>query len=384
MMSVSGLRSLLIIGLAVLTSLAGFAAPLEGAPGNPTTFQFVSKHIAAEVSLRQPAFRALSVDSIGLGEFAVSSLRMPEEIGTEYSVRRNGNRVEYREANAAETSPACWIFKFRDREIRLVSRWSKDGHPNPLTFETDPDICHVTLLGMLNEDGSVRLPALMHFPGQGTLRVTSPGVGGVALGYYSRRSPDGQVKISFPAATQQQPTLEYRLETTAVYPQVKGGETDARFNGYRRSWLNILQLNPRLGCLANHAGSDACAFTLYEYSEIALRTPPLAENLTALDLLRQTLDRYADGMLAYGMVGYVAFDIPHSPPLGPHDFLDTYPSLLISAWNYVRGSNDREWLSRDYDTLSLWTAKMLAGDRDGNGLVEYPISGNSGTWPERV
>ncbi len=41
----------------------------------------------------------------------------------------------------------------------------------------------------------------------------------------------------------------------------------------------MIRLNPRLGCLANHAGSDACAFTLYEYSEIALRTPPLADNL---------------------------------------------------------------------------------------------------------
>ncbi len=302
-MSMSGLRSLLLIGLVALTSRAGFAAPPDGGAGNRMTFQFVSEYITAEVSLRQPAFRALSVDGLGLGEFAVSSLRMPPKTDTEYSVRRDGNRVEYRKANAAEASPACWTFGFSDREIQLVSRWSRDGHPEPLTFAIDPDTCYATLLGMLNEDGSVRLPALIHFPGQGTLRVTSPGVDGVSLGYYSRRRPNGQVKISFPAANERQPTLEYRLEATAIYPPVKGETTDARFNGYRRSWLNILQLNPRLGCLANHAGSDACAFTLYEYSEIALRTPRLADNLTALDLLRQTLDRYAGGMLAYGMVG---------------------------------------------------------------------------------
>jgi len=383
-MSVSGFRPLLLIGFVAWTSCTGFAATAEEVRGDSATFQFVSKYVAAEVSLRQPAFRTLSVDSLGLGEFAASSLRLPAETETEYSVQRDGNTVEYRAVKAAETSPACWTLEFLDREIRLLSRWSMDGQPDPLTFEIDPDICHVTLLGMLNEDGSVCLPALIHFPGQGTLRVTSPGVKGSSLGYYSRRYPDGQVRIGFPAATEQQPTLEYRLETTAVYPPVKGGETDARFNGHRRSWLNILQLNPRLRCLANHAGSDACAFTLYEYSEIALRTPPLAENLTALDLLRQTLDRYAEGMLAYGMVGYVAFDIPHSPPLGPHDFLDTYPSLLISSWNYVRGSDDRDWLNRNYGTLSAWTAKMLAGDHDGNGLVEYPLSGNSGSWPERV
>ena len=81
-MSVSGLRSLLLIGLAILTSRAGFAAPPDCGAGNPTTFQFVSQYIAAEVSLRQPAFRALSVDGLGLGEFAASSLRMPPKTDT--------------------------------------------------------------------------------------------------------------------------------------------------------------------------------------------------------------------------------------------------------------------------------------------------------------
>lgn len=180
-MNVRGLRSLLFIGVAVLTGRAVIAAPLEGAPGNPTTFPFASKHIAAEVSLRQPAFRALSVDSLGLGEFAASSLRIPTETETEYSVRRDGNTVEYHKSKAAKTCPACWTFELRDREIRLVSRWLKEERPVPLTSEIDPDICHVTLLGILNEDGSVCLPALVHFPGQGTLRVTAPRIEEVSL-----------------------------------------------------------------------------------------------------------------------------------------------------------------------------------------------------------
>ena len=29
---------------------------------------------------------------------------------------------------------------------------------------------------------------------------------------------------------------------------------------------------------------------------------------------------------------------------------------------------------------SRWADKLLAMDRDGNGLFEYPISGNSGSW----
>ena len=43
--------------------------------------------------------------------------------------------------------------------------------------------------------------------------------------------------------------------------------------------------------LANHSASDTCALCHYEYADIARHTPPLAEGLGALDLVRQCLDR---------------------------------------------------------------------------------------------
>ena len=43
--------------------------------------------------------------------------------------------------------------------------------------------------------------------------------------------------------------------------------------------------------LSNNAASDTCGFCYYEYADIALHTPPLAENLTALDVMRQTLEQ---------------------------------------------------------------------------------------------
>ena len=89
----------------------------------------------------------------------------------------------------------------------------------------------------------------------------------------------------------------------AIYPGPPALAGDPRFDGFRRNWLNIFQLNPRLRVLANHAASDPCAFTLYEYSSVAARTPPLAPGVTALDLIRQSLDRYLGGMKAYGMAG---------------------------------------------------------------------------------
>ena len=96
----------------------------------------------------------------------------------------------------------------------------------------------------------------------------------------------------------------------AIYPGPARLARDPRFNGYRRNFLNLFQMNPRLRVPANNAASDAAAMTVYEYSEMALHTPPLAPGLTVLDLVRQAPDRYLGGMKDYGMTGYWAGTYP--------------------------------------------------------------------------
>jgi hypothetical protein len=127
--------------------------------------------------------------------------------------------------------------------------------------------------------------------------------------------------------------------------------------------------------LANHAASDTCAFCYYEYADIAERSPALAKRLTALDPVRQTLDRIMGGANAYGMPGHGAF---------PEFSADTLPSLLIAAEDYVVGSKDQRWLATNYGRLTAWADTMLATDHEGNGLVEYALSGNSGSWPAQL
>ena len=115
------------------------------------------------------------------------------------------------------------------------------------------------------------------------------------------------VKITFPGATRDTPVVRYRWEVVALHPKVAAIGADARFDAFRRNWLNILQLSPHWRMLANHAASDTCAFCYYEYADIAARTPALAKGVTALDLIRQTLDRIMGGANAYGMPGHGAF-----------------------------------------------------------------------------
>jgi Bacterial alpha-L-rhamnosidase 6 hairpin glycosidase domain len=210
----------------------------------------------------------------------------------------------------------------------------------------------------------------MHLPGQGSLRITAAGAKDAALGYTSIRR--GDITVVFPAATAAAPRIEYRLAVTAIYPKLPGIAGDHRFDSFRRNWLDVLQLNPELRQLANNSGSTSCAFCYYEYGDIAAKTPPLADGLTALDVVRQTLDSILGGATAYGL--------PH-PGNFPAESSDTLPSLLIAADDCVRGGNSDRWLAANYVGIKGWADKMLATDTNGNGLVKYVLSGNSGTWP---
>jgi hypothetical protein len=53
---------------------------------------------------------------------------------------------------------------------------------------------------------------------------------------------------------------------------------------------------------------------------------------------------------------------------------------LIAADDYVEGSEDNQWLAANYGQLKSWTGRMLATDHEGNGLIEYSLSGNSYSW----
>ena len=183
------------------------------------------------------------------------------------------------------------------------------------------------------------------------------------------------VTMTFAGATRENPAVTYRWEVVAIHPLVAGVGSDSRFDGFRRNWLNILQLSPHWRMLANHAASDTCAFCYYEYADIAEQTPLLASGLNARDLVRETLDRIIGGANAYGMPGHGAF---------PQFSADTLPSLLIAAEDYLGGSKDKRWLAANYPHLRAWADKMLATDHDGNGLMEYTLSGNSGSWPAQL
>jgi len=63
---------------------------------------------------------------------------------------------------------------------------------------------------------------------------------------------------------------------------------------------------------------------------------------------------------------------------------DTLPSFIIAGSYVILGRTDPSWSEKRFPLLVTRAWEMLAQDHDGNGLIEYRLSGNSGTWDGKI
>jgi hypothetical protein len=370
----------LMAGAAALPGLPRLAAETGQAgseeTGSATDLEFHSAMFRVQMAADQPGFIALAVDSLGKNKVDGNVMLPLATSPVVYKVARENHIVHYSLAEADEVP--VWDFEFAERSFTIRSTYSPKLPAQPLVLGFTID-SHATLLGLLTDYGTMRLPALLHFPHQGTLRITTT-TDRVSLGYDASRSGDKFIKVSFPPANGGQKQIEYRFEVADIYPDPGKAsiENDPRYDGYRRDFLTILQINPRRRVLANNSASDPCAFTVFLYSMMAVHLPTLAEGLSANDILRQSLDRYVGEMKGYGMIEY------DGQPSLKYAFLDTYPSLVMATSDYVQACGNTAWLKRNYSVIKSWADKMIEFDSDHDGLMEYPVSGNSGSWSEKL
>jgi hypothetical protein len=339
-------------------------------------FRWNSEHIEAELSRTAPELLSLNIDGLGKALRGANILNADRNVGGYQVVSTTSGatsgetlRAEYRTAAAAKDTPAGWTFEFSGNKMVLTTEWSAEFAPPCMVLHFNLNQVHSTALGLFAHDGLLAMPALLHFPGQGSMRLTSS-VSEIGLTYTSDR-PRQSAMLSLPGADFVHKRIVYTFEVMAVHPDVPGIAGDPRFDAFRRNWLNALQLNPELQALANNTASDSCAFCYYEFADIAALTPALAPGLEALDIVRQTLDRMLAGGFAYGMPV-----VPDHPTISS----DTYPSMIIAAANCVRAGHSNEWLTKNYMGIRGWAESMLATDSSGDGLVKYTVSGNSGIW----
>ncbi len=355
-------------------------------PQQSPGFAFTSRYYRLALSPTAPKITCLGFDSLGKGKLAVNSiLYQPTNEKTTWYARRSGDSSSYHAEQQGHVTRAGWTFQCHAKSF-VIRCTADNGVPlEPLTITFNQLTNHATLLGRMEKcRRAMQIPCVLHLPDLGSA-VINCSVPGVTLGYDALRfAKTPFVAVTFPPATAVNPIIEYTFEITAIYPQLLGIDSDPRYDGFRRNFLNIFQINPRLRVLANNSSSDICAFTVYQYAMVAAQCPPLAEGLSALDIVRDTLDRYCDGMLAYGLVGYTGnYEGANTSTWKsdtPYDALDSMPSLLIAACTYIQASGDWQWAKDKFAVLTVWGRKMLQTDHNRNGLIEYPMSGNHGCY----
>ena len=332
-----------------------------------------------------PGFAALALDALGRG--ALNDHSVIEETDPPAAALRWRAIAPDTFVYEFENGAPAWRMECDPAGFTLRSEFTPGAVVPPLTLHFRQKTCYATLLGRMAEDGrrAIRLPAVLHLPNRGSLRIEGDPVGR-DMDYDARRKvPEPFVRIAFPGADAARPRVGYRFTVTAIHPALPAGADDPIYDGFRLNYLNMFQVNPRLRVLANNSSSDACAFTLYEYADMARPLPPLAVGLSMMDLLRDTLDRYLAGQTGYGQLGYPnAQDYRDGEPHGwqaPANSLDSMPSLVISAVVYADATGDDAWARARYDGIAAWAREMAAGDRDGNGLIEYAAPGLFGDRP---
>jgi hypothetical protein len=311
----------------------------------------------------------LSWDLHGGGREATNLLRACEAV-----------RVDSSETTVPLVSPAKpggWTVTKDGESLRLEIHTAA---PAQLTFPFSARVTPTTLIASgMGADDSLQLPGIISAPDFGCMVIRADKPLTATL-EGNRDTGRVDLKIAVPAG-------DHRIELSPLDLPAPGGigTDDAIWRLARRSWLNVIQPtahwgNPAgrfgapAGVLGNNVVSDPVSFALWTYADAAFLLPEPAPGIKLMPHVRDTLDWWLDAKTsATGeCIGY--WDHYH--------FLDSNPSLLISAWDYVETTSDTAWLQRRLPILEKLSAFLESRDVDHDGFVEATQSGNRGTLHE--
>jgi hypothetical protein len=369
---------------------------------------FRSRWLRVVLSKAEPRINALCWDSLGEGKVNENFLKtsadggvrlvqktlFPEhcekagarksEVSVQSQAIREGNVVRYSQILPSGVA-ALWEIRVEATKIAMsVTMESKEARavrePVELRFAFDPSKTPVAPLANPQPGVSAQLPCLLHAADYGTLLVRSLSVGGACLNaeravraliqwnasfqpQFAARASDG---LFVQAAGTNQFALEFSVEAATPLPALVAEEP--RLRALSRTWLNPFQYRADIGILANNILSDNAPLCLFTFTDPAVFTPILPGKVEAIQLARESLDRYLAGATGYG--------------IGREEIqADVFPSLLISAWDVIRVTGDVDRLRRWLPALEKIAARIEAQDRNCNGLPESTRSGVAGVLP---
>lgn len=239
------------------------------------------------------------------------------------------------------------------------------------------------------ETGGVALPAILHLPRFGSLRINGdPAVASLradvfrTLDHNTLELKLGEIRL--PDGTYLLPTglFETDLEFVPVSPaaplQSDTPETVRR--ALRRTLHTALTYRPDMGTLSNNGASMPCAICMDTWSSFVFAAGDILPGLPAADLLRTSLERWLDGGQSYAGGRILQDGQVHE---AEDEYLMTGAAALRGLADYLNHRPDPAWFDSRLPRIRARIAAMRARDLDGDGLIESPwrtgVSG-SGQW----
>lgn len=354
---------------------------------NDSDMDFRSDWIHLTMSLHEARIGYLCWDSLGRGKLDTNLVKPGANGGVQLSLpsspvlRLNrcstqGNVLRY-EMQWGDFGSVLWETRVEEKGFDMALSWNA---PRSAVFNVKPalkfsfavDQTPVAPFANPQPGNSAPFPCLLHASDFGSLLLEDVGEGNPRVIAESIRHM-AQLNLLF---TTKKPSdeleelsqsgfCEYRCVVRAdTVPLAEFIVADERLAAMPRHWLNVFQYRPDVGILANNVVSDNVLFCMFTFSGLAPFTPVLPGSIEAIELVRESLDRYFNGAPGYGQ------DADH--------FADTNPSMLIAAWDVIVTTGDMDLLQRWLPSLEKLASAIEAQDRNGNSLPESKRTGNRG------
>ncbi|HTK45416.1 MAG TPA: hypothetical protein VL749_08710 [Patescibacteria group bacterium] len=237
------------------------------------------------------------------------------------------------------------------------------------------------------ETGLCRPPATLHVPGHGSLAIEATGDIGVrfeaarpvmtsALEIKLGEHPGELGDHELPAGD-----ADGSISLTVTHGPVPALVDDAPAPvraGIRRAWLTGMTYRLDTTALSNNGASIHVPASLETWAPEAAAIGRINTTTTALDLVRDTVDRYLDGAPGYG-AGRTSFH----PGLLQEEYVATDAAVLLGIAHCIAAAPDEAWLEARGEAIRGLMRRAAALDVDDDGLIESTLRRGvtgSGEW----
>ncbi|MBP1647204.1 MAG: hypothetical protein H6Q30_649 [Bacteroidetes bacterium] len=304
----------------------------------------------------------------------------------EGTTRVRGNIVEY--DIRLDGAGQRFRLRFTVLEDRILLSAEQTGErplhaweSNIWTIACHSEVSAASAVGRItkqSEAGLMTLPAFFHVPGQGSLAIHR--IRGSGLLRSDSFRPLRYTTLELKVGDEPQPEGDYfipegihRLEADLEVRQLSHALNDeapeAVKQAVRRCALTSMSYRADTATLTNNGNSIHCPISMDNWSAVAIHLGNILPGFRALDLVRDSLERWLDEGPGYASGKMLRNGEIH---FAEDEYLMTGTAALVGLGEFLAHEANAAWLDRYAPAIKRMIERMRARDLDDDGLVESP------------